>query len=91
MASPINPAHGSRLPHSKLTSKTAYQIRQRWESRKNRLLELDEQIDKLMNERSQLKLQGTVKQLAFEFGVHKTSIERVIYMATFYRTEKNEI
>jgi len=88
MAAPINPAHGSQLPHSKLTSKTAYQIRERWESRKNRLLEIDDEIEKLENERMQIKSQGTIKQLAFEFGVHKTSIERVIYMATFYRIPK---
>jgi septal ring factor EnvC (AmiA/AmiB activator) len=85
MAAAINPAHGERLPHSKFTTKQAQEIRARIEFKRARLEKLRIEREAIEAEISELIKTDTVKQLSFEFGVSKTTIERIGSYASYWR------
>lgn len=85
MAAPNNPAHGKQLPHSKFTSKEAAEIRKRIEFKRARLEKLRAEREAIELEIAELIKRDTVKQLSLEFGVHKTTIERIGSYASYWR------
>jgi len=85
MAAPINPAHGNQLPHSKFTTKDVLEIRSRIEFKRARLERLRQERESIENEIANLIKKDTVKQLSFEFGVSKTTIERIGNYASYWR------
>lgn len=85
MAAPINPAHGCELHHSKFTSRQAQEIRSRIEFKRSRLEKLRIEREAIENEIAELIKTDTVKQLGFEFGVSKTTIERIGSYTTYWR------
>ena len=85
MAAPINPAHGSQLPHSKLNSKTANDIRRRVTIKNAQLAELRRQRDEIAGEILRLMKTDTREQLAKEYGVSTSSIDRLLDYGSYFR------
>lgn len=85
MAAAKNPAHAEGLPHSKFTSKSAMQVRQRIEAKRQKLTDLRAQRQLIDKEINELIKKDTIANLAAEFAVSKTTIERIAYYASYWR------
>lgn len=76
---------GDELPHSKFTSKQAAEIRSRVEKKRARLAFLRSQKAAIEKEISRLVKTDTTRQLCAEYGVSKTTIERISSYETYWR------
>lgn len=85
MAAPKMPAHGAQLPHSKFTSRQAWECRARIESKRQKLAQLRDQRDRINAEINELIKTDTRKQLAEEYGVSETTIDRIGRYETYWR------
>lgn len=71
-------AKGEKHHQAKLTDADVYRMRQEYATRSARLLEIDNQIALLEQERREIKRAVNHKQLAFNFGVATVTVARIL-------------